>query len=93
MHLTVWQPPDGGVSGRGYRGAELKHCAGYTCNLPEVIEAAITRVHWKVGALVPACGGEQPQEDLMNAILILEGAFNEVEGWLMTPSKDGGGGA
>jgi hypothetical protein len=90
VHLTIWQPPGGK---RAYGGPPLTVCAGYTCNLPEVTEAAITRAHWKVGAVVAACDGEQPTQDLMNSILVLDAAYSEVEGWLMTPSKDGGGGA
>jgi hypothetical protein len=90
VHLAVWQPPSGD---RGYRGPDLTVCAGYTANLPEVVEATIARAHWKVGAVVPACGGEMPTEELLNSILVLDAAYSEVESWLMTPSKDGGGGA
>jgi hypothetical protein len=89
LRLTVWQPPSGA---RGYHGQDLTVCAGYTANLPEVVEATIARAHWKVGALVPACGGEMPTEDLMNSILVLDSSYSEVESWLMTPSADGGGG-
>jgi hypothetical protein len=90
VHLTIWQPPSGEV---GYRGPELTVCAGYTANLPEVIEAAITRAHWKYGAIVAACDGEMPTEDLRNACLVLDGESSAVERWMMTPAKDGGGGA
>jgi hypothetical protein len=86
--LTIWQPPSGK---RGYKGAALTTCAGYTANLPEVIEASVARAHWKNGAVVAACDGEAPSEDLLNSILILDGACNEVEVWAMTPAADGGG--
>lgn len=89
VHLTIWQPPGGQ---RGYQGPPLETCAGYSVHLPEVMEAAITRAHWKNGETVAACGGEMPTEDLMNSILILDAASSELEGWLMTPAKDGGGG-
>lgn len=89
---SVWQPPDGGSSQRGYRGPALTVCAGYTANLPEVTEAAIARVHWKVGSIVPACDGEMPTEALLNTILVLDNSSSHLEGWLMTPSADGGGG-
>lgn len=86
VHLTVWQPPS-----TGYKGPALTTCAGYTANLPEVIEAAIARAHWKNGAVIPACDGEMPTEDLLNSILVLDGEYSQLEGWLMTPAKDGGG--
>lgn len=92
VHLTIWQPPVGNER-CGYKGPELTVCAGYTANLPEVMETAIARAHWKNGALGFVCDGEQPTEDLLNAILILDSEYSAVEGWLMTPAKDGGGGA
>ena len=90
IHLTVWQPPGGE---RGYRGDPLTVCAGYSCNLHEVIEAAIARKHWEHGAIVPACDGELPTEELLNSILVLDTESSALEGWLMTPAKDGGGGS
>ena len=89
VRLSVWQPPTGQ---RGYQGSPFETCAGYTANLSEVIEAAIARAHWKHGAIVPACDGEQPTGDFMDSILILDSEYSAVEGWLMTPAKDGGGG-
>ena len=86
VHLTIWQPPS-----QFYRGDPLTTCAGYTVNLPEVAEASIARAHWKQGALREACEGK-PTEDLMNSILVFDAACSEVEHWMMTPSKDGGGG-
>jgi hypothetical protein len=91
VHLTVWQPPVGNDR-VGYKGPRLKACAGYTANLPEVIETTLARAHWKHGALGFFCEGEQPTEDLLNSILVLDSEFSALEGWLMTPSKDGGGG-
>lgn len=85
--IRPWTPPD-----KFFRG-ELTTCAGYTANLPEVAEAALARAHWKHGSLRDACDGEQPTEDLMNSVLIFDAACGEVEGWMMTPSKDGGGGS
>jgi hypothetical protein len=37
--------------------------------------------------------GEQPSEDLLNAIIVLEGEYNAMQHWMLTPSKDGGGGS
>ena len=85
VRLTLWQPPAGK---NGYRGEALTVCAGYTTNLPEVTEVAIARIHWGKGNAVIL-----PQsEDLLNAIVIAESSFNQLSNWLMTPSKDGGGG-
>ncbi len=86
--LSVWQPPCGK---RAHQGPSLTTCAGFTTNLPEVAEITIARAHWKVGAIVPACGGEIPTEDTLNRILILDGHSSVVEGWTMTPVADGGG--
>jgi hypothetical protein len=83
-----WQPPEA-----GYHGPRLTTCAGYTANLPEVMEAALTRAHWKVGAVVAACEGEMPSPDLLDAILILDAGYSHLEAWLMKPAKDGGGGS
>lgn len=88
VHLTLWQPPSGK---RGYKGPDLTACPGYTANLPEVTEACIARLHWKVGAIVAACDGETPTEDLLNSIVVLDSEYNAVEGWMMTPVEDGGG--
>lgn len=90
VHLTVWQPPAGE---RGYKGPALTTCAGYTANLPDVVEVAKIRLHWKHGNVVAACGGEQPRDEVLDCILVLDGEYNAIEGWLMTPARDGGGGS
>jgi len=83
--LSVWQPPS------GYKGPDLTACAGYTANLPEVIEIAKIRLHWKHGNVTAACGGP-PQDDVLDCVLILDGEYNALDQWRMTPAKDGGGG-
>jgi hypothetical protein len=86
VHLTIWQPPGGS---HGYSGPPLSACAGYTCNLPDVMEAAVARAHWRNGALAllhPAA-----TDELLDSVLVLDAAYNEVEGWLMTPADKGGG--
>lgn len=85
VHLTVWQPP---TTKAGYSGPELTVCAGYTAHLPEVIEASIARVHWLKGNL---SAWDESKEDLLNAIVVLDGASNEVQRWSMTPAEEGGG--
>lgn len=85
--LTIWQPP-----GKFFSGAELTTCAGFTANLPEVIEAAIAQQHWKAGELSNAVE-DKPTESLMDAILVVNHAVESLKSWLMTPAKDGGGGS
>lgn len=90
--LTIWQPPSG--NGRvGYRGPDLTVCAGYTVNLPEVNEIAQARAHWKVGSLTHFCDGETASEELLQGVLVFDVECSALDGWLMTPSKDGGGGS
>lgn len=86
VHLTIWQPPSGE---HGYHGPSLTACAGYTCTLPDVTEAAMARAHWKNGAL--ALAYPSATEELLDSVLVLDSAYNEVEGWLMTPADKGGG--
>lgn len=90
VHLTLWQPPNGP---KAYHGPDATVCAGYTTRLPEVIETSILRAHWENGSLRDACGGEQPTEETLALVLILSGSYNSLQRWMMTPSKDGGGGS
>lgn len=73
---TIWQPPTG--------KPKLTVCAGYTVHLPEVYETQLARAHWSTGNLACALGGETPTEDLLNAIVILEGANNDVQRWALS---------
>ena len=91
VRLTIWQPPSGNDR-VGYRGPELTTCAGYTARLPEVVEAAFARAHWKNSAIQFYCQGEMPTPELLDAILVLDGEYSALEAWLTTPAKDGGGG-
>jgi hypothetical protein len=90
VHLTIWQPPTS--SDCGYKGPPLTICAGYTANLPEVVEVSKARAHWKHGALTHVCEGEMADESLLDFILIFDAECSHLESWLMTPEKDGGGG-
>ena len=86
--LTVWQPT--GSNGRvGYSGDKLTTCPGYTCNLNEVVETAVAHVHWNKG------NGQMLRltENGENAIVIYDASAAQLHSWLITPSKDGGGGA
>ncbi len=86
VSLLMWQPPQGA---KGYSGPPLEWCAGYTTSLPEVMETAIARVHWSKGNA--AALGELTEETL-NSIVILEGSYNELQRWMLTPLSEGGGG-
>ncbi len=89
VHLAVWQPPTGE---RGYNGPALTVCAGYTANLPEVTEAAIARASTKLGMLREWLAGDVAGEDLTHSVLVLDSESSALEGWLMTPAAEGGGG-
>lgn len=92
VHLTIWQPPRS-TSKSGYHGPELTVCAGYTANLPEVIETALARAAAKHNAIGFVSEGGPPTEDLLHAVMVLDSEYSSLESWLMTPSKDGGGGS
>ena len=64
----------------GFKG-EPTICPGYTTSLPEVIEIARARFHWKNGG--PAAIGitDWVNHPLAIGIEILEGAANESERW------------
>jgi hypothetical protein len=87
VRLAMWSPPS------AYRGPTPTVCAGYSARLPEVQEAALLRLHWENGSLRDACDGELPTEETRTLVVILQGAYNALQRWMMTPSKDGGGGA
>jgi hypothetical protein len=90
VRLTMWNPPSGAA---GFKGVGATVCAGYTTSLPEVQEVALDRIHWEHGSLRDACDGDLPTEETRAAVVILEGQYNAVRRWIMTPQKDGGGGA
>jgi hypothetical protein len=63
-------------------------CPGYTTSLPEVIEIARARVHWKEGGGLRDFCNEPITEQMRLGVEILEGASNECQGWAMkNPEK------
>jgi len=66
----------------GYKGPPPTVCPGYTCKLPEVIEAARLRVHWSKGILDAVLGGEPASDILIDEIEILDDAVSHLERWL-----------
>jgi hypothetical protein len=85
---SVWCPPSGRA---GYQGRPPTVCPGYTTKLPEVREAVQAHAHWNKGAIVSYCGGEHPSEELLQAVVILDGERSALEGWRMTSVEEGGG--
>lgn len=71
----------------GRDGEPFTTCVGYTTKLPEVVEVSRARMHWSHGQL------RESNDALDAALEILEIECNRVQAWLMTPAKDGGGGA
>lgn len=98
LYVMPWQPPDG-EQGFDYGDPSREHphgdrapttCPGYTTRLPEVIEAARARIHWKNGELYSFCGG-RPTETLKFGIEVVDGAYSAVQHWKVTPASKGGG--
>jgi len=81
--LQVWQPPMSPDGKAGYSGPELKTCAGYTANLPQVAEAYIARAHWLKGNVAM----HVTPEPLLNAILIVNGQHEAMEAWRLAEPK------
>jgi len=77
LHLTVWQPPSPNDGKPGYDGPQLKTCAGYTVNLPEVNEAYFARAHWARGNVA----FDRTPRSLLEAILIVDGQHTMAEAW------------
>jgi hypothetical protein len=47
-------------------------CPGYSCGLPEVIEASVAQLHWSKGELEHFTRGQLATPDLLRAIVTLE---------------------
>lgn len=81
-----WSPA--GLDGNSEWQPDLTTCPGYTTALPEVIEIARARVHWKEGGGLRDFCDEPVTEQLRLGVEILEGASNECQGWAMSnPEK------
>ena len=60
---------------------EPETCPGYTTSLPEVIEIARARLHWKQGGPAALGVAEWSEHPLTVGVEILEGASNAAERW------------
>lgn len=87
----VWHPPGGELGFKTDAKRPLTTCAGYTTKLPEVMEASRAS-HWlKRGDLRAFLDDEQPNEHLVDAIDIYDGAASQKDNYYMTPADKGGG--
>lgn len=64
----------------GYTGPGCTTCPGYTCKLPEVVEASWARFYLNKSSLA-AWSDDPPTENLREAIQTLEIAQGEVDSW------------
>jgi hypothetical protein len=55
-------------------------CAGYTTQLPDVVEIASAYQHWKNGALREACGRELSYS-LVDGLVLLDSALSTWQAW------------
>jgi hypothetical protein len=78
VQVMPWQPPQ-----NGYQHGRVDACVGYTTNLPEVDETAKALALAKLGALDSFCGGT-PTPEMLDAILILDGAYSDVRVWCLS---------
>ncbi len=78
-HARPWAHPS--------YGEKVKHCPGYVCKLPEVIEVARARRHWRNGELRSFAHG-QPSDDLMALVEVHDVSASDLEAHLAKP-KDG----
>jgi hypothetical protein len=84
VSVMPWQPPQGS---NAYQHGRVTVCAGYTTNLPEVVETSKAHALAKLGALDAFCGGP-PTPEMLESILILDGAYSDVRTWLLArPAK------
>lgn len=74
----------GELDERGVPRVQL--CAGYVCNLPEVIEVARAHMHWSKGQIESYCGG-MPNEHMLTAIEVLEMSVADLKHWDATKEK------
>jgi hypothetical protein len=74
----------------GRTGPRPSTCAGYTTNLPEVIEVARLFRHWSKGSIDSALRGDEFHEHTQQAIEIFEGAVSATESYLIRARHEGG---
>ena len=74
----------------GRDGKRPSTCAGYTTNLPEVIEVAQLFRHWSKGSLPSALRGDELHEQTQQGLEILEGSVSAVESYLIRARREGG---
>lgn len=73
--------------GRAKGEGEPVVCAGYVCNLPEVIELA--RAHWwATNASLRDLARGEVIDPVLSGVEIFAGACNSLNAWLMKPKDE-----
>ena len=57
-------------------------CSGFTVELPDVIDVALSHRHWSKGQLGVVLGGDGVCQALADGLLMLDGAVQEHDGWV-----------
>ena len=83
-----WSPP---IAQTGYKHRLPTVCAGFTTNLPQVVEVSRAHVHRSKGSLQAFCGKDTPTEQIVAAIEILECEGARARTYTLTSKKEGGG--
>jgi hypothetical protein len=58
-------------------GLELTTCAGYTTQLPEVVEVVEAYPHWEAGTLTDYLDGERAPAGFLRALVMRKAGLNE----------------
>lgn len=84
LPVVPWTPD-------GYEGPPPTVCPGYSCKLPEVVEAARLHMHWSKSNLAVALGDAGPlTETMRDAIETVATESSRVERWLIKHPKENG---
>jgi hypothetical protein len=67
----------GGSVWGSQHGMDLQVCAGFTTELPEVVDIALHYQHFKHGTLAVSLAGAVAPNPLIDGVTILEAAINE----------------
>lgn len=73
----------------GDLGTEATVCAGYTTQLPEVMDIVRHRLHWEKGALPIRLAGAEPPSTLLDGIEALHYAVERYGAWRSDPKRGG----
>jgi hypothetical protein len=87
-----WEPAlDGAEPATLKSNVEVTVCPGYSCKLPEVVEVASAYAHWEKGTLSARLDGAEPTPQLLDGLVVLQGAIAELNEHRMKASTQKGG--